>query len=100
MYYNSWNNLFNEQHTEKIVDRILPSFKSAILNKKGIFCEKDDYEVVKNKIEQMAKLFEAGMNTSEKIRRNNSKQSKDFNEFDEADKVRIRYTSKSLALDD
>ena len=57
IYYNNWNALFDETKPERIIDRILPSFKSAIMNKKGIFPDPSHYVIVKDKIDEMTKKY-------------------------------------------
>jgi hypothetical protein len=96
IYYNNWNSLFDETSPERIVDRILPSFKSAIMNKKGIFPDPSHYVIVKNKIEQMVKKYsnEHGFSADDvSLLKHN------ISEFTETDRSRISFASKSFQIE-
>jgi len=91
-YFSNWNDLFNEMSTQKITDKVLPSFKSAILNKKSIFSDASQYKVVGKKIEELRVAFMSGT-FSRKIY--NYLEDDDLGEFNITDRSRISYTSKN-----
>jgi len=56
-YYSNWTLLFNESNPEKIEKRILPTLKSALMNKKGIFDNEAAYEAMGNYVDKVSKLL-------------------------------------------
>ena len=56
-YYSNWTTLFGETHPEKIEKRIMPTIKSALLNKKGIFDNDGCYKLVDVYFDKISKLL-------------------------------------------
>lgn len=88
VFYNGWGALFNENNTKRIVDNILPKFKSQILNKKGIFPDISCYKIIEKKIDDLTMRY--SVNHGIKQNRNY------MNEFTIQDRTRISYASRFI----
>ena len=79
-YYSNWSNLFKETHPEKIEKRILPTIKSALLNKKGIFDDDTAYQLLDSYFDQISKKIFS--KRSEEIIKTGGMSEKDFKNLD------------------
>lgn len=66
-YYSNWKTLFQETNQEKIEKRILPTLKSALMNKKGIFNGEQDYKSIGAYIDKISQLLSTRRGTSDTL---------------------------------
>jgi hypothetical protein len=88
MYYENWKALFDETNPEQIGQRILPNYKSAILEKKGIFSDGSNYHLVSQKIDELERQY-----TRSEVAFEN-----EFSEMNKNDRMRINFDSKHYFL--